>query len=145
MGKRERCWKVFPREGSGGCEITVAVASGVATWLHCSRSPSGIQGARIQEDNWSSSQSLIPKSQTEHFCRRIYMYAQIKARPRAGRGSLVMLRHGEVGCVGRVQRALVIWPTCVLLEVPSTCTTRRNAPAPHQLYSLLLIISKINY
>jgi hypothetical protein len=32
-----------------------------------------------------------------------------------------------------------------LLEVPSTCTTRRNAPALHQLYSLLPITSKINY
>ena len=32
-----------------------------------------------------------------------------------------------------------------ILEVPSTCTTRRNAPAPHQLYSLLPITSKINY
>ena len=34
--------KVFPCEDQGGRAITVAVASGVATWLHCGRSPSGI-------------------------------------------------------------------------------------------------------
>jgi hypothetical protein len=34
--------KVFPCEDRGGRGITVAVASGVATWLHCGRSPPGI-------------------------------------------------------------------------------------------------------
>ena len=34
--------KVFPCEDQGGRGITVAVASGVATWLHCGRSPPGI-------------------------------------------------------------------------------------------------------
>lgn len=34
--------KVFPYEDQGGRGITVVVASGVATWLHCRRSPPGI-------------------------------------------------------------------------------------------------------
>ena len=34
--------KVFPCEDQGGRGITVAVPSGVATWLHCGRSPTGI-------------------------------------------------------------------------------------------------------
>jgi hypothetical protein len=34
--------KVFPCEDQGGRGITVAVASGIATWLHCGRSPPGI-------------------------------------------------------------------------------------------------------
>ena len=34
--------KVFPCEGQEGRGITVAVASGVAAWLHCGRSPPGI-------------------------------------------------------------------------------------------------------
>jgi len=67
--------KAFPCEDQGGRGITVAEASGVATWLHCARSPPGIKGARTQEDSWSRSKSHIPKSQTEHFCRRICMYA----------------------------------------------------------------------
>jgi len=42
-GARENAvGKVFPWEGQGGCGITAAVASGVATWLHFARSPSGI-------------------------------------------------------------------------------------------------------
>jgi len=48
-GMEEAIWtrenvvgKVFPCEDQGGRGITVAVASGVATWLHCGRSPPGI-------------------------------------------------------------------------------------------------------
>jgi hypothetical protein len=34
--------QVFPCEDQGGRGITVTVASGVATWLHCGHSPPGI-------------------------------------------------------------------------------------------------------
>jgi hypothetical protein len=34
--------KGFPCEDQGGRGIAVAVASGVATWLYCGRSPPGI-------------------------------------------------------------------------------------------------------
>ena len=54
MGERERCW-----EAQRGGGITVAVASGVAIWLHCGSSPSGIYGAQTQEDGYSPSQSLV--------------------------------------------------------------------------------------
>jgi hypothetical protein len=81
MGVEEAVWtkenvggKVFPCEDQGGRGIPVAVASGVATWLHCGRSLPGIQGPQTWEDSLSPSQSLMPRSQTKHFCQRICIY-----------------------------------------------------------------------
>lgn len=91
--------KGFLMSTKRGRGVTVAVASGVATWLHCGRSPSGIQGQHTQEDGWSPSQSLMLQPKRKHFCQWICIYAQIEARPRAEWKSLVMLRHDEVGCI----------------------------------------------
>lgn len=43
VGMRENVvGKVSPCEDQGGCGIMVAVASGVAIWLYCGRSPPGL-------------------------------------------------------------------------------------------------------
>jgi hypothetical protein len=49
-----------------------------------------------------------------------------------------MLRHGEVGCVGRVKRVLVIWPTCVLRY--SHRIGSWNCVSLNQLYLEYLIV-----